>query len=276
MTTVVQERVALAIASAIAVVAIAAAAAGVPGSDDDAPLAVATTAPATVPSVSTSPPATVSAQPQTSAAAPAPATAAPAAAEGPGGTVPSKPGAYRYREVSDGETTEETVRITDRGGGRQTEAETDFSSEVAWRSDGKYILESTFGQPPQGFRCDWNPDVLEYKLPLAQGTSWRAAQSCTAAQGFTIEFDSASRVTGAERVRVAGQDVDTWVIRSEGTLTFRTPQGSSTQNLTSDNHFSPEHGLSVKSTETVEGPDPSTGDDVNETSTREILNLTPD
>jgi hypothetical protein len=274
MTTVVQERVALAIASIVAAVAIAAAAAGVPGSDD-ALLTVATTAPAIVSPASTSPPAAVSAQPQTSAAVPAPATAAPAPAGGPGETVPSKPGTYRYREVSDGETTEETVRITDRGGGRQTEAETDFSNEVAWRPDGKYILESTFGQPPQGFRCDWNPDVLEYKLPLAQGTTWQAAQSCTPGQGFTIEFESTSRVTGAERIRVAGQDVDTWVIRSEGTLTFRTPQGSSTQNLTSDSRFSPKHGLSVKSTETIKGRDPSTGENVDETSTREILNLTP-
>jgi hypothetical protein len=167
------------------------------------------------------------------------------------------------------------LRITDKGAGRQTEEDGEITSEVAWRGDGKYVLETTFTAQQGGFRCDWDPDVLEYKLPLAQGTTWRIENSCVVAQGFTIEIESTSRVTGSEKTSVAGQTVDTWIVYSEGTLTFRTPQGTSMQRVTADDRFSPAHGLSVRVSETVRGPDPATGEDVNEASTRELLNLTP-
>jgi hypothetical protein len=275
MTTIVQERLVLAVASAIVVTAVIAAAVGVPGENDDAsPQAAATTAPAAV-----SPSSTTTASPSAATTAPTAATtSAPpktAASSISATAAPPKPGDYRYRVVSDGETTEETTRISDGGSGRQTERGEEVSSEVAWRGDGKFILETTFGQPPESFRCDWNPDVLEYKFPMAAGTSWSIKGSCSPGPGVTIEFDATSRVAGAERIAVAGQNVNTWVVRSEGTLTFRTPQETATQTITSDDRFSPEHGLSVRSTETTRGTDPETGENIDDRSSREILNLTP-
>lgn len=274
MPDLLQERVALAIASVIAVVAIVFAAVGVPGADDDSELAVTTASPVATAAATTAPATGVALTPTRVPATPAAPTQR-ALAAAPGSTVPPKPGAYRYRESSESGTTEETVRYADRGGGRQTESDDDAMSEIAWRDDGKFVLETTFGQPPEGFRCDWNPDVLEYKLPLATGSSWEIKASCSPGQGLTISIDARSEVVGSERIRVAGEDVDTWVVRSQGTLTFQTPQGTSTQKVTSDDRFSPKHGLSVRSSETTEGTDPMTGQNVRDSSRREILNLSP-
>ncbi len=264
----------LALASLVLVAGIVGAAVGVGDDDNDAPLAVATTAPAA--SLTPAPP-SAAASPTASAAPQATATPAPTSAPtgGLSQAVPPKPGSYRYRETSGGETSEQTLRITDKGAGRQTEEDGEVTSEVAWRDDGKYIVETTFTAQQGGFRCDWDPDVLEYKFPLASGATWRIKNTCTVAQGFSIEIDSTSRVTGSEKTSAAGQTVDTWIVHSEGTLTFRTPQGSSKQNLTADDRFSPAHGLSVHVSETIRGPDPATGENVNESSTRELLNLTP-
>jgi hypothetical protein len=110
---------------------------------------------------------------------------------------------------------------------------------------------------------------------MAIGTSWEFKGSCSPRPGVVISIAANSRVTRAERVHVAGADVDTWAVRSEGTLTFQAPDGTSDQKITADERFSPQHGLSVRSIETIEGTDPSTGEHIKESTQREILNLSP-
>lgn len=230
-----------------------------PGTEAPPPRRTATAPPPAPPAATEAPPA---------------ATEAPAAPETSGETTQPRPGAYTYRETSDGETSESTLQIADLGGGRQTETfeEDDISSEVTWRSDGKYIESTDFGQ---GFECDWVPPIRELALPLAEGSSWELTGSCEITTGVTASFDGTSRVTGSEVIAVGAQDVATWVLATQVTLTFTTPQDSFEQEITSDDRFAPRYGLYVRSVETAEGDDPQTGGTTSETTTRELVSVEP-
>lgn len=209
--------------------------------------------------------------------APPAETEAPAAPGTPGETTKPRAGTYTYKETSDGETSESTLGIVDTGPGRQEEIseQEDIRNDILWRDDAKLVEKTTFGDPPNGFECDWEPDIRELVLPLREGASWEVSATCEVATDVTFEIEADTRVLGTAVVPVGGQDVATWRLESQGTVRFTSPQGSFEQEVASDDHFAPEHGLYVRSVEKTEGDDPQTGQPTSETTTRELVSLEP-
>lgn len=215
------------------------------------------------------PPAETDAPPAETEAPPAPGT--------PGETIKPRAGTYTYKETSDGETSESTLGIVDTGPGRQGEIseQEDIRNDILWRDDAKLVEKTTFGDPPNGFECDWEPDIRELVLPLREGASWEVSGTCEVGTDVTFAVEADTRVVGTAVVPVGGQDVATWRLESQGTIRFTSPQGSFEQEVASDDRFAPEHGLYVRSVETTEGDDPQTGEPTSETTTRELVSLEP-
>jgi hypothetical protein len=206
-----------------------------------------------------------------------PAPAASAAPLAPGQPGPPKAGTYHYKSTRNGESEDSEVRIVDRGGGRQTESiDDELFNETEWRKDGKFVTQSAFGQSANSFRCKWEPPFQELAFPFSAGKTWKVDSSCEARQGLTFRITGTARVTGKEQVKVAGTTLETWVIKTQGTLQFKSGAMSSDQKIDSDERFSVPHGLSVRSVEKTSGTDPQTGQTRTTTTTREIKNLTPE
>ena len=138
-----------------------------------------------------------------------------------------------------------------------------------------YDLATTFGTPPNGIRCDWNPDWAEYAFPLAAGKSWTVHSTCHPAATASVDIVATLRVTGAERTNVGGVTVDVWVIVTDATITFKGPQATDTEKIHDEDHFAPDHGVTVREKTTSSGTDPSTGKATNDTETRDLVSLFP-
>lgn len=182
----------------------------------------------------------------------------------PGATVPPKPGKYRFKATSgsaQGSESEETTTTIESQGGsggevRQLEKTQggptgNMDNTVVWRKDGKFIEKTT----TDGEDCDYNPDILQYKLPLAKDSSWDTDSSCTGSfpgpggqkQQVTVRVTGSARVLGLERVQVVGQQVDTWIIDSNSNVTVSDATGQQvfTFSGNSRENFSPKHGITV-------------------------------
>jgi len=203
------------------------------------------------------------------------------AAQDPGPTVPPRAGVYRYRARANGEETEGTTTVEDKGtndlGTNQVIAQKggglDATSDVSWRSDGVIILRSVFTFGETKGECDWEPDFLQSRLPLARGTAWQSASSCMVT-GFgptpiPLKRTLDAKVVDLRRVRIAGEAVDAWVIES----TDRIEIAGRVIDQKGTSLFSPKHGLVVSSagTATVSGPDGSQSSDYS----TELINLVP-
>lgn len=173
----------------------------------------------------------------------------------PGPTVPPRAGTYRYRYRQAGQESTSLTRVED--GGRD-EAETrqrvsrkgggfDATSDLSWRADGVYVLNTVFALAGGSRQCDWDPDVLRSRLPLAVGTSWEARSSCTfegiGPTPLVLTYRSTGRVAGVQRVRVAGEVLDVWAVEETESFDF----GGRTVDNTTTTLASPRHGLIVKS-----------------------------
>ncbi len=174
------------------------------------------------------------------------------AAQDPGPTVPPRPGVYRYRVQARGETAEATTTVEDKGSdnvGRNQVLSMkgggfDSTSDVSWRSDSVVVSRSTFTFGETKSECDWEPDFVQARLPLAKGVAWQSTSSCTttfAGTPVVITRALQAKVVDLRRVRIAGQAVDAWVIETNDRFDFAgrviEQQGSAL--------FSPKHGLVV-------------------------------
>ena len=238
-------------------------------------------------------PATTVAPSATTAPARATTTAAPAAKE-PGPAQPPKVGLYRYRTVENGETKQAEsrverdpeqvpgeTRILDKF--KEEAGSSELTNAMAWRADGVYLRKTTFPSPAGGapITCDWEPDVLQAKLPIKAGQEWTFDSSCKAdfaGNEATFHMTGKSKVVGARRVTVAGQALDTWLFDETLRLEINTTYNGQPIRIVSDTvataYVSPPHGLQVKGTEdtTTTGPN---GKPQQRKSEREILNLDP-
>jgi hypothetical protein len=239
------------------------------------------------------PPTTVAAK----AATGAPTTAAPAVTaaptttavpedlgppKDPGPAKPSRAGTYRYKVTSsDGKTTDATTQVVDKGtsGGETRQVVKlrgqgfDADNDVAWRPDGVYVLVSNVQFGNNQATCDWNPDTVQLRLPLAAGTTWESSSTCTFTFGttpVTVVRKVTGRIVELRRVRVAGQVVDVWAI--DGTEHVEFAGGSVDSAGTS--LFSPKHGLVVRSDTTIKGSGPQGAQEG--TASTEIQNLDPE
>lgn len=217
---------------------------------------------------------------------PGPATTAagePLSSRQPGPTSPPAPGRYRYRVTSGEESGELRVTVESRGlaSGEVRQLVTveggtggPVASDVVWRPTGAFVLRSRFGAYQAD--CDWEPDTLGLKLPLAKGAAWSVDSSCTSStpQGGTARFrrEASYSVVDTTRITVAGDAVDVWVIKATETLTGTIGTATeSSQFLTEEEetrYFSPRHGLAVRVV--------STGPDGGQASTRELVSLRPE
>ncbi len=206
----------------------------------------------------------------TAAATRAPVAATPAATADPRIAKAPKPGRYAYTIREDGEDRESVLEVSDRGSGRQTENFDGVRTEVVWTTAGKFLESSDFG-----FTCDWEPDLRELKLPLAEGSQWTLRGDCEPAAGVTLEATGSAEVREFGRSTVGGATVDTWHIVTELVVTGTTPDEMFEQRGNSDVQFAPAYGLYVRSVAKVDGTDPATGRPEKSTATRELRNLTP-
>jgi hypothetical protein len=215
----------------------------------------------------------------TSSASPSPAPkllGSPAPLD-PGQARKPKAGTYRYRVIPpDVEEPDRTrsVRIVDRGSSAQVEIlEGQLAKDVAWRADGKYVLQTTFGQP-QGLACDWEPDIRELVFPLREG-KWVSRASCEPYEGLIVEHSTSTEIIGTAQVIIGGQDAVVWVIRSVSVERYRQGQDVIEQNQVSRSHFSPKHGLTVRFFYRRTGEDPQTRRELDESATLELVSLNP-
>jgi hypothetical protein len=265
------------------------------GDGGDAPAAGASTD-ASAPAAAAAAPTTVAAKSAggttatTAASGPAttaaPTTTAPSEDLGPpkdpGPAKPSRAGTYRYKvTTSDGKTTDATTQVEDKGtSGGETRLLVklrgqglDSDNDVAWRADAVYVLVSTFQFGNNKATCDWNPDAVQLKLPVAAGTTWESSSSCSFTVGttpVTVVRKTTGKILELRRVKVAGQVVDVWAI--EGTEHVEFAGGVIDGSGTS--LFSPKHGLVVKSDSTMKGSGPQGAQEGS--ASMEIQNLDPE
>ena len=189
-----------------------------------------------------------------------PTTAAPTEDLGPPGdpgpaTVP-RAGLYRYKASDSRGERETTTKIEDRaptGAPERRQLVTirgegfDTDNEVSWRGDGVYVLSTiiTFGENKG--TCDWNPDTVQLKLPLAKGTTWESASTCNMTGIGPTPIPLNRKLTGklleVRRIRVAGQVVDVWAIEA----TEHLDGGGQNVDRVGTTLFSPKHGVVVSS-----------------------------
>jgi hypothetical protein len=271
----VQQRIAL----VAAMIVLAAAVITVLVDDDEEEISLAVPSPSASPVQTTTASAAASAKPSAAATKAPVATAAPVATSAPADdlsvAVPPKPGTYTYREKRGGETSEAFLEIANRGPGKQSEEQDGARADVIWSKESKLIDKVTFGTPPQGFECDFAPNIAELKFPLKIGNAWNMKGKCTAPPGITVDFTGTGRVTGKAKRTVGGVSVDTWRILTKATIRFSTAQGSFNETLDSDAYLAPAHGVAVYSIDKTSGTDPTTGERLDETSTKELVSLTP-
>jgi hypothetical protein len=209
------------------------------------------------------PAATIATSPSTTTApSAAPAARELAATAEPPANRPPKAGAYRLRATFDGEARELTATVEDRGADGpvvkqlitlETQEGT-IANDFEWRPDGAYATRSklTFGSVTAD--CDWNPDLLQVRLPLRKGVEYTADSSCATSvfgQPATIKATSRAKVMDAKRVEVPAGTFDVWVIEGSSTLTFTSPQATITQEETSTTWYAPGIGSTVRESGTA-------------------------
>lgn len=274
------ERIALAAAAVVLVLSSVFLAVGGPTRSGDNE-AIATTSPTPE---ATSGPATATPAPtvvHTSAPVGAHRTPAPTvrSSGGPVRPGPAKPptaGKYEYTETASNGTRTSTLEIADKGSGKQTENvdSGDTIDEVLWTSSQKLDQATTFSFPQGSIRCDWNPDFADYKFPLSAGRSWTVNSAChpNATTSFTVS--GTAHVSGPERTSVGGTHVDVWIVTTDATVTFSGGGSSVTEKIHDEDHFSPDHGITVRDVQTSTGTGPS-GQQSNDKTSRDLKNLEP-
>ena len=268
MRTALWERLALAVAAVVLVLAGLFLAAGGPSKVDPN-----SAAPSATPASSASPRTIATSPPPTAA----PPTVAPVTASG-SVPVPKPPtaGKYEYRETDASGTHTSTLAITDTGPGRQTENTDNGQTidEVAWGSAGKFDLATTFNVGQGSLRCAWSPVFAQYAFPLKAGKAWAVRSSCHPNTATSITLSGTSRVSGRQRVSVAGTSVDTWIVLTDATITFSGNGVAFTERLHDVDHFAPDRGVTVQEVETTTDRDPS-GKQTHDTTTRVLQNVAP-
>ena len=246
---------------------------GLSTTDSTAPAAVGASdpnAPAT--SLPAAAPAPAGGQPATTAAG----GARPSGQTAIGPAKPPQPGTYRFTRTvtEDDEKDEEETDIKIEAVGTegnvtrqkmvQQQDSATFIHTIAWAPDALRLeltrFEASFGGQAYAYDCDWNPDTVEFALPLAAGKTWTVDSRCTAEievqpgqkQTLTIHRTGNQSVTGQKRVDVGGTSVNVWVI--EGKTTVQT-SGAFNSRQESDGtiHMAPEYGLRVYQKEVTRG-----------------------
>ncbi len=197
----------------------------------------------------------------TTTTGPTPATTVPAEDLGtptdPGPVVVPKDGTYRYKTTTTGGSQpgerEITTKIENKGKTGDdtrvtvTKAGSGFDStnDTSWKPDGVRTLVSHFSFGANKGDCDWEPDALELKLPLAKGVAWTSDTSCMLTgigpSPIPLSRSIKAEVTGLKRVKVASTVVDVWEIQRTETISGGGRSGDTKATVL----YSPKHGIEV-------------------------------
>jgi hypothetical protein len=218
-------------------------------------------------------------------AAPAPVRAESAP---PGPASPPAAGTYTYHLTRSGNSSDTTVKVADDGHAAdgvqqvitQNEGSGSISNHVTWRSDGELLRVTDFNSPQSSSACDWQPDIVQVRLPLAVGVSWDVDSSCQtvfAGTPTTAREAFHATVVRYEQLVVGGKAVDCWVISRSDKTTLTSAQYTVEQQGTSTVWWAPSAGLDVR-TET-KGTTTATSKGQNHTSdttiTEQLASLSP-
>lgn len=219
-------------------------------------------------------------------------TTAPPASQAPGDAVPTRPGLYVYKSTTGGKEGRSELRVSSEAGApageqrllhRETSDGNTTESSIAWRSNGVFERSRTFpsGEGGDGSTCDWEPDVMIAARPLRAESTWRWDSKCRSkveGQDADFRFTGEARVTGAQQANVGGRSVSVWRIQMTGKIeitgSYQGQPFTVVVDITSDDQFAPQQGITVRSESTskVTGP----GQPPQETRTlEELQNLDP-
>jgi hypothetical protein len=211
--------------------------------------------------------------------APAPGGATGRPARRPPAFRPPAAGSYRYAALSGATEQTAVTRVEDLGAasGEARQAVTEqiagieLTSRVAWRGgDGGYVLDSTLTTPVGQGVCDWQPDLVELRLPLRVGQTWSSTASCTASGlglPVTITRTISGRVLGTEEAAIAGRTLAVFRIARSDRIELQ-GQVAEQQGFV---RFSPALGLAVTDEGTASG-----GGSVGQPYRRVLQNATPE
>jgi hypothetical protein len=187
-------------------------------------------------------------------AAPAPVRAESAP---PGPASPPKTGTYTYHVTRGSDSSNTTVKVADDGRAAdgvqqaitQNQGSESITNHVTWRSDGEVLRSTDFNSPQGSSPCDWQPDILQVKLPLAVGVSWDVDSSCQAVLAGTPTTTHEvfhAKVVRYEQLVVGGTAVDCWVLSRSEKTTLTSTQFNVDQQGTSTVWWAPSAGLDVR------------------------------
>ena len=231
-----------------------------------------TSASSAAPKGSTSPLPSGSRKTRSNGSSPAPSTstaalpsAAPAAGPVPATGTPPKLGTYVYDVTFNGKQSTRRTTIaadgTSSAGTKLAERASSGSAtatqHVIWTKDAKSLAETDSSQGSNRFDCDWNPDMIEYKFPLAKGAHWSQSTSCTVTYGgakITSKVHNDATVRDSGQVTVAGTTVKVWIIDTTITNTSSDGTHTSSGSVKRTTQFAPEIGLPVRYTEVGKTP----------------------
>ena len=179
------------------------------------------------------------------------------------------PGVYRYVGDNAGEAAETTIRVEEigeeRAGFRVRQTALDVGGsgqvrEILWSADAVRAdrQHNVRGQEEAG-RCDWQPDFLQYALPLEVGRRWEVDTTCRSTDptrpGYLAEKSSV-RVTEKRRVTVGDVATTVFVLESEGTNTAVAGGVTVIRRRRATELWSPRYGVVVEEsgTSTTEAP----------------------
>lgn len=148
------------------------------------------------------------------------------------------------------------------------EGPSDTKYQYIWRKDVVLVTGFTSAYGETTSECDLNPDLPELKLPLSKGAEWSYDSSCEfvgPTGPVKLRLAGKTKIVDVARVTIGGVAVDTYVSESANNVTYSTTQGTQTTTFNDKSHFSPQHGLQVKTSSTGE----------NFTREIELLSLTP-
>lgn len=186
----------------------------------------------------------------------------------PGAAAPPKAGKYAYTTSSGAALNLVVEARPSSTGVRQREYFTDENGQPAgsgdqnvwWKADSKVIEDGKYGQGDRSTNCNWEPDLLQYVLPLNANSSWKIDSSCPTDLGpqggpGKITNTGNYRVVGTERLQVGGKSVDCWVIEGTSDTVIKNATGQTVFSFqsTSRDWFAPKYGVSARALTTTSG-----------------------
>jgi hypothetical protein len=222
------------------------------------------------------------------------ATTTSPAGKDPGPAQPPKLGVYRYNTKKNEVDTTTEVRVEKDAAqvpgeqrftlsSKEGESNNTMSNLISWRGDGIYLRATTFPNPTGGppIECDWEPDLLDRKLPTKAGLQWDVDSTCHVTFGAaagTFHLKGHAKVDGARRVTIAGQGVDTWLITQTAHLdidfVYNGQPIHAENDSTTQDYWAAPRGITVKTIENSTSKDPSGKTSTSKTE-RELQSLTP-